>query len=94
MATAFKPEEFIPEEQTNLPVQRATIEQIDGNRRRALDLFAEGFDLLQKAGEVAHNAAVSGQLTNATNWPRELERLLMPSGYGAPSERRSKQVAV
>lgn len=90
MATAFKPEEFVPDEPSTLPVQRASIEQIDGNRRRALELFEEAFDLLQEAGEVADSAALSGTLPNATYFRDNLERLLIPTGRGATPARREK----
>lgn len=90
MATAFKPEEYTPEEHSNLPVERATIEQIEGNRRRALELYAEAFDKLQQAGECASNASISGELPGATYLSRENLHLLEPSGFKARDDRRER----
>ncbi len=90
MATAFKPEEFVPEDHNTLPVQRASIEQIEGYRRRALDLYAEAFDKMQEAGRMADKAAISGKLPNATYFRDNLERYLLPTGANATEERRTR----
>ncbi len=41
-------------------IPRATIDQIDGYRRQALDLYAQAFELVRSAGEAASMAAPSG----------------------------------
>lgn len=89
MATAYKAERYDAPEERNLPVERATINQIEANREKALNLFEQAFDLLQAAGDAANSASISGMLPNATYFRGDLERYLVPTN-GQRAERREK----
>lgn len=51
-------------ETSALPIPRATLEEMERNRGRALDLFGQAFDILQEARRFAELATISGKTSD------------------------------
>lgn len=73
----------------SLPVPRQTLEEMERNRGRALDLFGEAFDRLDEARKFAALAAGSG--AEKLELDDDTRNLIMPYRYGsAPQAGREK----